>query len=61
MSWSGKLVTHNAMKIMELLGLLPKGTWEVGEALKVAGDALVKGGQTKLFTPMYLVISRKPN
>ncbi|EIN08360.1 delta-sterol C-methyltransferase [Punctularia strigosozonata HHB-11173 SS5] len=60
MSWSGKLVSHNAMRIMEWFGLIPKGTWEVGEALKVAGDALVKGGQTKLFTPMYLVISRKP-
>lgn len=48
MSWSGKLVSHNAMRIMELVGMLPKGTWEVGEALKVAGDALVKGGQTKV-------------
>ena len=48
MSWSGKLVTHNAMRVMELVGMVPKGTWEVGEALKVAGDALVKGGQTKV-------------
>jgi sterol 24-C-methyltransferase len=48
MSWSGKLVSHNFMRIMELFGFLPKGTWEVGEALKVAGDALVKGGQTKV-------------
>jgi len=60
MSWSGMLVTHNAIKFMEFLGMLPKGTWEVGEALKVAASSLVKGGQTKLFTPMYLVISRKP-
>jgi sterol 24-C-methyltransferase len=60
MSWSGKLVSHNAMRVMEWFGFLPKGTWEVGEALKVAGDALVRGGQTKLFTPMYLVVSRKP-
>ncbi|TFY60256.1 hypothetical protein EVG20_g7481, partial [Dentipellis fragilis] len=60
MSWSGKLVTHNAMRLMELVGLLPKGTFDIGEALKVAGDSLVRGGQTKLFTPMYLVISRKP-
>jgi sterol 24-C-methyltransferase len=60
MSWSGKLVSHNAMRVMEFVGILPKGTYDVGESLKVAGDALVKGGQTKLFTPMYLVISRKP-
>ncbi|KAI5983604.1 S-adenosyl-L-methionine-dependent methyltransferase [Pisolithus marmoratus] len=60
MSWSGKLVTHTAVKFMELFGLLPKGTWEVGESLKVAGDALVKAGQAKLFTPMFFMISRKP-
>ena len=60
MSWSGKLVTHNAIRIMEWFGLVPKGTHDVGEALKVAGDSLVRGGQTKLFTPMYLVVSRKP-
>ncbi|KAF9467809.1 delta-sterol C-methyltransferase [Collybia nuda] len=60
MSWSGKLVSHNAMRLMEFVGLLPKGTYDVGESLKVAGDALVKGGQTKLFTPMWLAVSRKP-
>jgi sterol 24-C-methyltransferase len=48
MSWSGKLVTHNAMKLLELLGFFPKGTWQVGEALKVAGDSLVRGGQLKV-------------
>ncbi|KAH8829486.1 delta-sterol C-methyltransferase [Flagelloscypha sp. PMI_526] len=60
MSWSGMLVSHNAMWLMEKIGLLPKGTFEVGEALKVAGASLVRGGQTKLFTPMYLMVSRKP-
>jgi len=60
MSWSGMLVSHNAIRLMEWFGMIPKGTWQVGEALKVAAAALVKGGQTKLFTPMYLVISRKP-
>jgi len=60
MSWSGMLISHNVMRVMEFFGILPKGTWEVGEALKVAAAALVKGGQMKLFTPMYLVISRKP-
>ncbi|KXN84388.1 Sterol 24-C-methyltransferase erg6 [Leucoagaricus sp. SymC.cos] len=60
MSWSGKLVSHNAIRLMEWVGILPKGTFDVSESLKVAADALVKGGQTKLFTPMYLVVSRKP-
>ena len=80
MSWSGMLVTHNALRFMEFVGIIPKGTWEVGETLKVAADALVESGREKvrcrvlcrlralthtpsclqLFTPMYLVVSRKP-
>ncbi|KIJ61846.1 hypothetical protein HYDPIDRAFT_95727 [Hydnomerulius pinastri MD-312] len=60
MSWSGKLVSHTTIRVLEMFGLIPKGTYEVGESLKVAADALVKGGQTKLFTPMYLAVCRKP-
>ncbi|KAJ3507470.1 hypothetical protein NLJ89_g6287 [Agrocybe chaxingu] len=60
MSWSGIFVTHNAVRILEFLGLVPKGTHDVGESLKVAGASLVESGRKKLFTPMYLVISRKP-
>ncbi|KAF9051989.1 delta-sterol C-methyltransferase [Panaeolus papilionaceus] len=60
MSWSGKLVSHNFIRVAEMVGVVPKGTWEVSEQLKVAADALVKSGQEKLFTPMYLVVSRKP-
>jgi sterol 24-C-methyltransferase len=48
MSWSGKLVTHNALRVLEFFHVVPKGTWEVGETLRIAGDALVKGGQTKV-------------
>jgi len=60
MSWSGMLITHNILRVLEFFRIVPKGTHDVGEALRVALEALVKGGQTKLFTPMYLVISRKP-
>ena len=52
MSWSGKLVSHNFMRIAEFLGVLPKGTFTVAESLKVAADGLVKGGQTKV-SPVY--------
>jgi len=60
-SWSGRFVSHNTIWLMERFGLLPKGTYDVSESLKVAGESLVKGGQKKLFTPMYLVVSRKPS
>ncbi|KIM46709.1 hypothetical protein M413DRAFT_261257 [Hebeloma cylindrosporum] len=60
MSWSGILVSHTVLRMMEFIGLVPKGTFDVGESLKVAADSLVRSGQQKLFTPMYLVVSRKP-
>lgn len=56
----GKFITQNSVWAMEKVGLVPKGTYDVGESLKVAGDALVAGGQTKLFTPMALWVVRKP-
>jgi sterol 24-C-methyltransferase len=48
MSWTGALVTQNAVWLMEKFGWVPKGTYDVGEALKVAQRSLVKGGQTKV-------------
>jgi len=59
-SWSGMLITHSSMWVLEKLGLLPKGTLTVVKSLKYARTGLVAGGITKLFTPMYLVVSRKP-
>ncbi|EJU02169.1 delta-sterol C-methyltransferase [Dacryopinax primogenitus] len=59
-TWSGQIVTHSALWILELIGAVPKGTVEVGESLKRAGRGLVAGGQIKIFTPMLLFISRKP-
>ena len=48
MSWSGQLISHNFLRIMEFFGMIPKGTFEVGESLKISGESLVKGGQTKV-------------
>jgi len=59
-SSSGKFVSHYGLALLEYVRVVPKGTWDVCETLKIAGDALVKTGQKKLFTPMYLVISKKP-
>lgn len=47
-SWSGRLVTHNSLWVLDKVGLVPKGTFDVCETLKVALDGLVKGGQAKV-------------
>ncbi|VDB90027.1 unnamed protein product [Peniophora sp. CBMAI 1063] len=61
LSRTGKLITHTVTWLAEMVGLAPRGTTGVSEALMVAAEALVEGGRTRLFTPMYLVVSRKPS
>lgn len=46
----GSAVTQNVVWCLEKFGMVPKGTYSVGEDLKTAGNALVAGGQSKLFT-----------
>ncbi|TCD71961.1 Delta(24)-sterol C-methyltransferase [Steccherinum ochraceum] len=58
-SSSGMFVSHYGLWLLEALRAVPKGTWEVCETLKIAGEGCVEGGRTKLFTPMYLVVCRK--
>jgi sterol 24-C-methyltransferase len=50
MTTVGKFCTQTTLKTLEYLHLAPKGMHSVGEALKLAADALVAGGQKKLFT-----------
>ena len=47
-SWSGRRVTQTALWLMERTGIAPKGTYNVGQALIIAADALVEGGQKKV-------------
>lgn len=44
---------------MEKLRMMPAGTYDVTETMKISQYALVKGGQTKLFTPMMLFVAKK--
>jgi hypothetical protein len=44
----GQMITHNGVWALEKVGLVPKGTFEVGETLRLAGAALVEGGQQKV-------------
>lgn len=59
MTTLGKFFTQNTVYLLEKVGFVPKGTYDVGESLKVAAEALVAGGRAKLFTPMALWVVRK--
>lgn len=59
MSYVGKNISSSAIWVMEKLRMMPAGTYDVTENMKTAGDAIVRGGQTKLFTPMMLFVAKK--
>lgn len=56
----GRAVTTEAVGLMEKIGLAPKGSKQVTNALEDAAVNLVEGGRQKLFTPMMLYVCRKP-
>lgn len=48
------------LRSLEFVGLAPSGTATTAAELSDGGDALVAGGKHGLFTPMYLMIGKKP-
>lgn len=56
----GRTVVHNLVGGLERVGIAPKGTKKTADCLAEAADCLVAGGKLKLFTPMYLMVARKP-
>lgn len=60
MTWWGRGIVHRFVGTMEKFGLFPEGTQKTADSLALAADCLVAGGEKKLFTPMYLMVGRKP-
>ncbi|CAN8101666.1 unnamed protein product [Discula destructiva] len=56
----GRAVAHKLFSALETVRVLPAGTRKTAESLGKAAGALVEGGKKKLFTPMYLMVGRKP-
>ncbi|KAF8473141.1 S-adenosyl-L-methionine-dependent methyltransferase [Kalaharituber pfeilii] len=56
----GQTVVHNFVGLMEMIGIAPKGTQKTADNLSVAAANLVAGAKEGIFTPMYLMIARKP-
>ncbi|GLA18817.1 S-adenosyl-L-methionine-dependent methyltransferase [Aspergillus welwitschiae] len=61
MSKWGRIATHYFTMGLEAVRIVPKGTTEVGNSLDLAGDSLVDAGKLDIFTPMYLMLGRKPD
>ena len=56
----GRMFTQRMVDVMEFLRVAPKGTSETHKMLCTAADALARGGDTGIFTPMYFFLGRKP-
>jgi sterol 24-C-methyltransferase len=51
---------HRLLGALEPFGIIPTGTKKTADTLALAADCLVAGGKERLFTPMYLMVARKP-
>jgi sterol 24-C-methyltransferase len=60
MTWWGRGLVHRFVGLGETVGLIPKGMQKSADNLALAADMLVAGAKEELFTPMYLMIARKP-
>ena len=56
----GTLITHYLCLLSEKIGLAPKGTLKTHELLLQAKNGLIMGGDTQIFTPMFMVVAQKP-
>ncbi|KAK7737346.1 Delta(24)-sterol C-methyltransferase [Cytospora paraplurivora] len=56
----GQFFTHGFAGLMETLRVAPRGTQKTANALSEGADGLVAGARLNLFTPMYLMVGRKP-
>ena len=56
----GRKVFIGASRLVEALGLFPKGSTDVIRLLDRTANAYVAGGRAGIFTPLYCFLARKP-
>lgn len=56
----GRSFIHLMVRMLETIRVAPKGSTEVHKILRTAADALVLGGKTGVFTPLFFFRSYKP-
>lgn len=61
MTHVARSMVHMFTGALELVGLAPAGTKKTADSLAKGADGLVAGAKKNLFTPMYLMVGRKPS
>ena len=57
---AGRTATNLAVRVLETARIAPRGSAAVSTLLNRAAEALVRGGQSGIFTPMFYFLARKP-
>lgn len=56
----GRGIAHKFVGALETIGIAPGGSQKTADSMALAADCLVAGAKEDLFTPMYLMVARKP-
>ena len=56
----GRRVTSGSLRLLERLGIVPRGAARVARMLNLAAAAFAEAGRLGIFTPMYFFLARKP-
>lgn len=57
---AGRWLTNTLVRALEGVGVAPRGSAAVSTFLNAGAEALVRGGQTGIFTPAFYFHARKP-
>jgi sterol 24-C-methyltransferase len=55
----GRAAIHGFVSVLERAGIAPEGTGKISQTLHLGADALVRGGELGVFTPMFFTLARK--
>ncbi|MYH95782.1 MAG: methyltransferase domain-containing protein [Acidimicrobiia bacterium] len=57
----GRWITHNSLRALEALRVVPPGAVRVSETLNIGASGLAEAGKLGIFTPAYFFLARKPD
>ena len=56
----GRWITHTGVWLLEKTGIAAQGSFSTISILERAGEGVVRGGETGIFTPYFFFLARKP-
>jgi sterol 24-C-methyltransferase len=56
---AGRWVTNQAVRVLEAVRIAPRGAAAVSTFLNAGADAMVAGGRTGIFTPLFFILARR--